>query len=213
MKTLVFCAGAPHPNLSPLNQTFDLLIGVDAGAQTLIMHGHMPDYAIGDFDSAPPPHCHNIIALQPEKDDTDLEWALQHILAKHCAQEIKQIIILGAMGGGRLDHLFANFYLAHQPRFADFVDKFHFVEHGNSLRFYRSGNHILQREPDKHYVSFIGLTALVKLSLQGVKYPLHQRDFPYATALISNEFLNDELSFSFEQGLLAVMQSTDFQAA
>lgn len=213
MKTLIFCAGAPNPNLFPLNQSFDLLIGVDGGAKTLVTHGYTPDYAIGDFDSAPPPDCRHIITLQPEKDDTDLEYALQHILANYRAEEIHKIIILGALGGGRLDHLLANFYLAHQPRFADFVDKFYFVEHSNSLRFYRAGNHVLPRETDKRYLSFIGLTALAKLSLHNVKYPLQQHDFPQPIALISNEFLHDEMQFSFTQGLLAVVQSTDFQAA
>lgn len=209
MKTLIFCAGAANPNLSPLNQPFDLLVGVDGGAQILTAHGYTPHYAIGDFDSAPPPHFSKIIALQPEKDDTDLEYALQHILADYRTEEIHQIIILGALGGGRLDHLLANVYLAQQPRFADFVDKFYFVEHGNSLRFYRAGNHVVHRESDKRYLSFIGLTALAKLRLQQVKYPLELRDFPQPIALISNEFLQNTMTFSFTQGLLAVIQSSD----
>lgn len=209
MKTLIFCAGAPNFNLSPINQPFDLLIGVDGGVQTLLAHGYTPDYVIGDFDSTTPPKNSQIIALQPEKADTDLEYALQYILTRYHKKEINKIIILGALDGGRLDHVLANFYLAYQPRFADFIEKFYFVEQDNTLRFYRSGNHILLREPNKRYLSFIGLTALTKLSLYDVKYPLVQHDFIQPTALISNEFLYDEMQFSFEQGLLAVIQSND----
>ncbi|QMT32457.1 thiamine diphosphokinase [Alysiella filiformis DSM 16848] len=209
MKTLIFCAGAPNPNLNTLNQQHDLLVGVDAGAQTLWQHGHLPDWAIGDFDSAPPPPCRHIVRLQPEKNDTDLEYALQHILANYAAEKIEKIIILGALGGGRLDHLLANVYLAHQPRFADFVAKFHFVEQDNSLRFYRSGSHTIQREGDKKYLSFIGLTPLRQLSLHNVRYPLQQADFDAPIALISNEFLLNSMTFSLQNGTLAVIQSRD----
>lgn len=209
MKTLIFCAGVANPELSMLNQAHDLLIGVDAGAQTLWQHGHLPDWAIGDFDSAPPPPSPHIVRLPAEKDDTDLEYALQHILAQYLPENIGQIIILGALGAGRLDHLLANIWLAHQPRFADYLAKFFFVERDYHLRFFHSGSHQIPRDKHKKYVSFIGLTPVQKLSLHKVKYPLHERDFLQPCALISNEFLSDTLSFSFERGTIALIQSRD----
>lgn len=207
---IIFCAGAPNPNLSPLNQGYDVLIGVDGGAQTLVAAGHVPDWAIGDFDSAPPPpECRQLLRLQPEKDDTDLEAALLHILPQYPIDKIEQIIILGGLGGGRLDHLLANIWLAHQPRFAPYLEKFYFVEQGNSLKFYRAGCHVIEREMDKRYLSFIGLTALHNLSLYNVKYELRQHHYPHPIALISNEFISNMMTIEFTEGVLAAIQSVD----
>ena len=211
MKTIVFCAGAPSPYLEILkNINIDLLIGVDAGATRLVNAGFTPDIAIGDFDSQEPPtQCRHIIRLPCEKDDTDLEYALQHILHDKQPENIKKIILLGATNGGRIDHLLANIWLAHQARFSPFLSKFHFIERNNSIRFFQAGNHQLQRETDKKYLSFIGLTPIKALSLQHVKYPLNQQDYHYPMALISNEFLGSQMSFSFIDGLMCVIQSAD----
>lgn len=211
MKTLIFCAGAPQADLSVLTQQpFDLLVGVDAGANTLVKAGYIPDWAIGDFDSqAAPQICRQILSLPSEKADTDLEFALQHILSFFQPKDIQQIIILGALNGGRLDHLLANIWLAQQPRFAPWFSKFHFIERHNSVRFFQAGVYSLTREHNKKYLSFIGLTPIAKLTLQQVKYPIFARDYPHPTALISNEFLSNTMHFSFTQGILAALQTID----
>ncbi|UOP04522.1 thiamine diphosphokinase [Conchiformibius kuhniae] len=211
MKTLVFCAGADNPNLSVLHTLPpDLLVGVDAGAARLAAAGFAPDWAVGDFDSAPPPAvCANVLRLPHEKNDTDLEAALLHLLPNYRVDEIEQIVILGALGAGRLDHLLCNVWLARQPRFAAWREKFYFTEHGSSLRFLNAGEHRIRREKNKHYLSFIGLTALAGLTLRGVRYPLHGADYAYPPALISNEFLADEMVCAFREGVLAVVQSAD----
>ena len=61
------------------------------------------------------------------------------------------------------------------------------------------------------YLSFIGMTPIEKLTLTGVVYPLNGKDYDYPIALVSNEFEESkaELHFSFESGLLAVIQSAD----
>ncbi len=211
VSTLVFCAGAPNLDLSLLQQINpDVLVGVDGGAARLVAHGYIPDWAIGDFDSAmPPEQSHHILRLPCEKDDTDLEYALMYILSHYHPSEVNKIIILGALGGGRLDHLLCNIWLAHQPRFAPWLDKMYFVEYHSYLRFFYAGKHRLLPENHHRYLSFIGLTAIQKLSLSGVKYPLDGCDFSYPMALISNEFIDDVAYFSFEKGTMAVIQASD----
>ena len=211
MKTLVFCAGSTQPDLSILKKISpDLLVGVDGGATQLIAAGFSPDWAIGDFDSAPlPPQCPNILRLQSEKNDTDLEVALWHILQNYSYENIAQIIILGALGGGRLDHLLANIWLGNQERFSTWLNKIYFYENGNSLRFFQAGEHVLLHEPNKKYLSFISLTPIESLTLQGVKYPVEQRSYPMPTALISNEFLDKIARFSFKKGIMCVLQTND----
>lgn len=211
MKTIVFCAGAPTPYLDILNTTtIDLLIGVDAGASRLVGAGFIPDLAIGDFDSQEPPtQCRNIIRLPCEKDDTDLEYALQHILQHEKPENIHKIMILGSVNGGRIDHVLANIWLSHQARFAPFLSKIHLIERNNSVCFFEAGSYQLQPENQKKYLSFIGLTPIKALTLQHVKYPLWQQDYPYPMALISNEFSGSQMSFSFSDGLMCVVQSAD----
>ena len=77
------------------------------------------------------------------------------------------------------------------------------------MRFFGAGQHVITRELDKKYLSFIGLTPLRALSLHQVKYPLNQQDYHQAIALISNEFLSDSMNFSLQSGILAVIQSAD----
>ncbi|RRD89339.1 thiamine diphosphokinase [Conchiformibius steedae] len=211
MKTLIFCAGAANPDFSLLAQNKPaLLVGVDAGAARLAAAGWMPDWAVGDFDSAPPPQaCPNILRLPAAKNDTDLEAALLHLLPRYPLDEIEKIVILGALGAGRLDHLLCNVGLGVQPRFAAWREKFYFAEQGQSLRFLNAGNHRIRREAGKPYLSFIGLTPLADVHLQGVRYPLTGADYAYPPALISNEFLADEMTCRFRAGVLALIQSAD----
>ena len=210
-KTLIFCAGAPHPNLKILSQIpYNALIGVDGGAAHLVQHGFIPDWAIGDFDTTPPPRqCAKVLRLLPEKDDTDLEAALLYILDDYAPEDVGKIIILGALNGGRLDHLLANIWLANQPRFAMWLSKIHLIERGNSIRFYHAGMYEIAPEKDKKYLSFIGLTPICSLTVQQVKYPVHERDYPQPVALISNEFSGSIARFSFQSGIMCVIQSCD----
>lgn len=211
MKTLVFCAGAKDPDLSVLQQiSSDLLIGVDKGAATLVAHGYTPDYAIGDFDSSEPPEqCRHVIRLPADKDDTDLEVALLSVCERVGEENISQIIIVGALGAGRLDHLLTNIWLAHQPRFAPYLHKIRMVEVNSITRFFGAGEHVWLHEADKKYVSFIGLTPIKKLSIKGVKYPVEAKDYPSPVALVSNECLGSMIRFSLEEGILCVVQSND----
>lgn len=210
MKTLCFCAGAQHADLSILNTIHvDILVGVDAGAHILQQHGFNLDLAVGDFDSSPLPLCRQCLILPREKDDTDLEAALLYILYHETPENIEKIIILGALGVGRLDHLLNNIWLVQQPRFQQWVEKFYFVERGNTVRFYRAGKYIIKKEEDKKYLSFIGLTPIRQLSLRGVYYPLNNCDYSYPMALISNEFIGSEMEFTFKSGLMCVVQSCD----
>ena len=183
---------------------------MDAGAHALAEHGRIPDWAVGDFDSSEPPaECRRIVRLPAQKDDTDLEAALSLVLAHYPPENIDRIVILGALGAGRLDHLLANVWLAHQPRFAPYLTKMLWLEHNNRMQFFQAGEHVWQRDADKKYVSFIGMTPIESLSLSGLLYPLNNAQFAWPMALVSNECLGGEMRFSFESGLLCGIQSSD----
>ncbi|WP_320164784.1 thiamine diphosphokinase [uncultured Trichococcus sp.] len=188
------------------------LVGADRGALTLA--GLLADFdaAIGDFDSVTPAEMEEIKkksricrVLPAQKDETDTEAAIAYAIETFNPEEI---ILLGAFGG-RLDHLMSNLWLAFHPLLHGMAGKISLMDRHNSLRFYMPGSYVLEKEADKKYLSFIGMTPIKNLTLTGVAYPLHGKDYDYPIALVSNEFEENEMRFSFESGLLAVIQSTD----
>ncbi len=89
----------------------DLVIGADAGALTLLGWGRTPDLVVGDLDSLGPRDVEALrgagarIETHPaEKDQTDTELAIRHA-ARAGADDI---VVLGALGGARVDHALAN---------------------------------------------------------------------------------------------------------
>ena len=95
-------------------QTFDLVIAVDGGLETVKFLGVIPDVVVGDFDTVDPQvfqEYHRLSHIRweihkPEKNETDTE------LAVHTAIQLgaDYLTILGATGG-RLDHMLANIHL------------------------------------------------------------------------------------------------------
>lgn len=187
-------------------------IGADRGALTLAEALPHFDVAIGDFDSVSAAELEGIkgksahfVLLPAQKDETDTEAALAYAITSYHPDEI---IVLGALGG-RLDHLMSNLWLCYHPLFEDSIAKIVVQDEQNTLRFFRPGNHQLTKDADKKYLSFISMTPVKKLTLSEVAYPLDAKDYAYPVALVSNEFKQDKMTFSFEKGLLAVIQSRD----
>lgn len=207
---ILFFAGAPNPYVEILKTlTFDCVVGVDAGALRLKELGYAIDFAIGDFDSEKPVNAKKTIVLPAEKDDTDLHYALDYVLNQFSDTDIEKIYIIGGLGSGRIDHLVANLYIAHQPRFQKWLDRMLFFEKNNTVCFKYPGKYTIEKESDKFYLSLIGMTPITNLTILKAKYLLKQYEMVYPMALISNEFMNGDAQFSFESGLMCVMQTTD----
>ena len=86
-------------------QPGDFVVACDAGYRNAERLDLRPDLIVGDFDSAPQPKTeHETIVLPHVKDDTDTQYAA-HWLLEHGYDEI---ILLGALGGARLEHTLAN---------------------------------------------------------------------------------------------------------
>lgn len=203
------------PLKEPLNldiQGDAVFIGIDRGALYLVDEGVQPDLAIGDFDSISSEekerikkHSKLVEHFQSEKDDTDTELGL--------IQTVEQFhpdsIVIHNWAGGRLDHFISILFLVVQPRFYSILSILSFVDRENTICFYHPGEHVVRKEKDKEYLSYIGMTQLKGLTLHDVKYPLNKADYSYPAALISNEFIKDTARFSFKEGILAVIQSKD----
>lgn len=96
----------------------DWLVAVDGGADTLARIGLVPHLLVGDLDSISPRTRAEIEAkgveirlLPAAKDETDTEAALR-LVVEHGADDI---VVFGALGGPRLDHLVGNLLLLTSP--------------------------------------------------------------------------------------------------
>jgi thiamine pyrophosphokinase len=204
--------GGPEEALPDL-QRFDgkdcVWVGVDRGVFTLLSLGISPDYAFGDFDSVSQEEwaliedkVANLRKYKPEKDETDMELALNWALTK----EATKIQMFGATGG-RLDHFLGNV----QMLLKAVTTHIEIIDRQNQLYVKGPGCHQLERLPEKKYISFIPVTPEVKgLTLEGFKYPLSNRHISLGSTLcISNELLSSSGTFSITEGILMVVRSSD----
>lgn len=214
---VILCGGADKPNLARIDQLIPLysskkFIGVDRGGLILVEAGYSLDYALGDFDSVTSEELEKIEAsslnvkkYSSMKDDTDMELALNITIELFPEADY---YIFGGIGEelGRLDHLFANVWLVYQPRFQAIVDRLQFIESNHVIKFYKPGSYQIEANKQTDYLSLVSLTAVKQLVIQNAKYDLQAVDLAYPRALISNEFIDDQIvHISFESGIIMIM--------
>ncbi|WHY79295.1 thiamine diphosphokinase [Neobacillus sp. WH10] len=209
-------AGGPVellPDLTEFEAENAIWVGVDRGVFQLLKRNIKPAIAFGDFDSVSHEELHFIESrvtelkrFKPEKDETDMELALNWALD----QEPRTIRLFGATGG-RLDHLFANVHLLHNPLKEKYSTDVCLIDRNNIVFLKEPGSYKIARMKDKKYVSFVPLTLNVRdITLEGFKFPLKNRHISLGSTLcISNELINDYGTFSFSEGILIVIRSHD----
>jgi thiamine pyrophosphokinase len=209
-------AGGPEgllPDLTDYLTEDAIWVGVDRGVYHLLKRNIKPFIAFGDFDSVSPEELmyieNRVLELkkyQPEKDETDMELALNWALDQN-----PSIIRLFGATGGRIDHLFANVHLllnqfnGKNPANICLIDKY------NIIFIKEPGRYTVEKINTKKYISFVPLTLNVRnLTLEGFKFPLDNRHISIGSTLcISNELINDYGTFSFSEGILIVIRSHD----
>ncbi|MEH7353067.1 thiamine diphosphokinase [Neobacillus drentensis] len=209
-------AGGPVellPDLTEFEAENAIWVGVDRGVFHLLKRNIKPAIAFGDFDSVSQEELHFIESkvtelkrFKPEKDETDMELALNWALD----QEPRTIRLFGATGG-RLDHLFANVHLLLNPLKEKHSADVCLIDRNNIVFLKEPGSYKITRMKDKKYVSFVPLTLNVRdITLEGFKFPLKNRHISLGSTLcISNELINDYGTFSFSEGILIVIRSHD----
>jgi thiamine pyrophosphokinase len=201
------------PDLHLYDQENAIWVGVDKGVHILLEKGIVPTIGFGDFDSVSKEEWEQIEntvkgikKFKPEKDETDMELALNWALG----QQSEKICIFGGTGG-RLDHFFANVQLLIKPILEGLYTEVTMIDCRNSLFVKPAGTFSIKKNPDRKYISFVPITPIVKnLTLQGFKYPLTNCHIPLGSTLcISNELNIDCGTFSFTEGILLVIRSCD----
>jgi thiamine pyrophosphokinase len=122
MRAVIVASGDVAPADARHVDAADLVIAADGGADALERLGHRPDRLVGDLDSAEPALVERLAAAgavierhPADKEASDTELALADALEAGATE----VVILGALGGARLDHALANVLLLAGPALAD----------------------------------------------------------------------------------------------
>ena len=186
-------------------------VGADRGALRLVKRGIQPVMVVGDFDSIDAAELQTVkdalvgaVVVKPDQDHTDTQLAIKSIFEQLQPDEVH---LYGATGG-RLDHLLANMWLVLDPVFRQWAPQIKLIDKQNSVQFFLPGDYQITKEADKRYLAFVPLMPM-HLTLPDEKYQLEAVYNAYPISWASNEFSGNTGHFSFDAGVLAVIQSRD----
>ncbi len=187
----------------------DILVCCDGGMAHFYNCGAVPNFILGDLDSALKEHIEyfeNIgvmfIKFPPEKDFTDMEIGLEFALDKGA----DEIFIFGGIGT-RFDHSLTNAHIL--KRALDRNAAAWLVDEHNFIGIVKDNIKIWGRRGD--IVSLIPFTSNVKgVSTKGLYYGLDNFDMEIGHSLgVSNFMTEERAEISVRDGLLFVIMAKD----
>lgn len=186
----------------------DIIIGADRGCEVLWKNKIIPNIIVGDFDSVDKEIYSKYrgqskeFTYNPEKDYTDTDIAFN----KAVEMEVDSITLLGCTGT-RMDHTLANIGLLKKA-----MDKKVYCEiiDNNNKMFLINGETVFKGKKGET-ISFLAYFQKVEnLNIIGSKYPLYNYNLEIGDSLtVSNEFLEEEMKVTFDNGILLVNLSKD----
>ena len=196
-----FTARDFHPQKS------DFVIAADGGLLPLEELGITPDLLIGDLDSLgahPLPENVPLEKHPVEKDDTDTGIAL----AQGYAMGFRDFRLYGC-GGGRIDHLLANFQS--MGRYSNLHASTRLVDlHYDAYALTNGTLALPAREAGTTVSIFCHGGKAEGVTLRGLKYPLDgytlTSDHPLG---VSNQHTNEAAEISVQSGTLLILQYLD----
>ncbi len=191
---------------------YDMIMAADSGMDFLYRNHLTPDIIVGDFDSVD----HDALdffkednriefcRLNPEKDDTDTEYAIRDALSRG----ITQLTILGGTGS-RIDHVLGNISLLGIGMEENV--EIELVDEHNRVRMIDKPLSIRRDEQFGRFVSLIPYTGSVAhVTLTGFKYTLDDYTMGGFNSLgVSNEIAEEVAHIEFRSGILLVIESVD----
>ncbi|PIE76896.1 MAG: thiamine diphosphokinase [Clostridiales bacterium] len=173
------------------------IIAVDGGMHQLDAIAVTPNVLVGDLDSYH--YCGDhlaasveIVKLNPEKDLSDLEFAIQ-LAVQRGATELR---LFNAVGD-RLDHSLINFNVLMQAKQLGVLAEWR----APKQRLIVAQQHQVLTNISGQTFSIIPLTNLSGVTIRGAKYPLTNQVIEhYSSRCLSNIAVDDSVSITIEQG-------------
>lgn len=190
-----------------------LVIGADGGAARALRAGVHVHLVVGDLDSITEADLERLVAAGSsveragrDKDESDTELALLAALDRGC----EPTVILGALGGPRLDHELANLLLLAHPRLDD---RDVAIRDGSTTArrigtAHGPGQEVLAGAPGD-LLTLLPLAGPVDgVTTHDLRYPLHgEALLPGPARGLSNELLGSSATVTTERGRLLVIHT------
>jgi thiamine pyrophosphokinase len=210
MKAVVVADGEPDPGDAIHLADADLVVAADGGARWLDAIGVMPGVLVGDLDSLDPQQVDRLeragvrVERHPAaKDASDAELAL------HRAHEsgAEEILMLGGLGGDRLDHEIANLLLLADPRMGN--RDLRLVRGGTTVRVAHAGHGLRLNGRVGDLVSLLPIGGDAEgVRTEGLRFPLNGEHLVLGPSRgLSNVVVAQPASVSLERGVLLVVET------
>ena len=183
----------------------DFIVAADGGSRHALALGLTPHLIVGDLDSITDWERKimeaagvQVIQFPRDKNETDLELALQHA----AEMQPEQVIIIGALGG-RLDQTLGNIALLSDSRLPTLDLR---LDDGvEELYFCRDQAEVHGRSGE--LVSLIPWGVPVEgVRTEGLRWPLSDETlYPDKTRGISNELMDEQAAVRIRSGLLLIV--------
>lgn len=196
----IFAAGDFEGSFTPKENS--LIIAADAGYRHAERLSVTPDILLGDFDTiGEMPDFSDVITFNSEKDYTDTELAIMEGIKRDCCE----FIILGALGGKRLEHTIGNLALA-----ASYAEKGYSVTltDGNYIAKALHNDSFSLSGENTGFISLFCTSGKAEgVSISGLKYSLSDAvlDSSNPTLCISNEFCGKDAMISVTKGTIIII--------
>ncbi len=211
VRAIVVADGEPAAGDAGLLDGVDLVVAADAGAGWLAALGRRPDLLVGDLDSVDPGLVEELAAAgvpierhPAHKDASDTELALERAVAGGA----DRVVILGALGGARLDHELANLLLLADPAWQRLAD-LRIVRERTVVRALHAGASLALEAPIGAVVTLIPIAGDADgVRTTGLRYELHGDPLRIGRSRgLSNVVVQRPASVSLERGTLLVIET------
>lgn len=211
MKAIVVASGELQPGDAGQLDGAALVVAADGGAGLLDGIGRRPDLLVGDLDSVSPALVERLSAAgtrveahPADKDASDLELALEAALAAGA----DEVVVLGAIGGERLDHAIANLLLLADPGLIG--RDLRLVAGPATLRVGHGGEAVSVPGAVGDLVTLLPLGGDVEgVTTTGLRWPLERATLRMGRSRgLSNEVQATPASVTLERGTLLVVHTT-----
>lgn len=209
MKVVVVASGELDDDEQPLLDGVDLLIAADGGAASLDRSGRRPDLLVGDLDSTDASLAGRLEASgtridrhRADKEASDTELALEAAFAAGA----DEVVLLGGIGGDRLDHALANVLLLADPALAD--GDVRLVHRRSSVRVVHGGRRRVLHGAVGDIVTLLPIGGdACGVTTEGLRWPLEGATLRMGRSRgLSNEIVEAPASVALETGTLLVVE-------
>ncbi len=204
--TGIAVTGGKAPDFEKIKNIFhlsDFLIAADSGLDYCFENSLVPHYIIGDMDSLRQKS--RLDTMDPEiierhseeKDYTDTELALQHLIKTGCR---KKILVGG--GGGRADHFLAIYSMFYREDKPDL-----WITHNSYIQLIQGSSEI-DVLPETT-VSLFPLKHECRMHSAGLYWPLDKLIWSPGDHGVSNRTTESKIRIEMEEGELLMVRSLD----